>query len=570
MDAQGHQPGEELADFTEGELLSLIDAGTAGAYSEIYRRYVDDAVARAASSRTGTGSSGPSAEARYIADDAFLSVLRSLLDGTADTAEGLRSLVDDAIDARLDELDSSGVPSIGNGASVDASAVEADRILAAQALSTLPDNWQRILWLRGVEHLSLKAAADRLHITTATVERLSTRAHQNLQKEWERTRSDKSALTADHRSTLIPALLTSPIVIERLSGTIAHTTPEAAHPPTIGAVPDTTTPAEAVPDEDASAEAAPRDAASAEPVSDDAAEESPSEGTASTAAAVSAGTGETGAPAAASAASNAAPAAAATAAIGTVEAPERSAFTMPKPVLIPVIAACIGLLGTLVGLAIVPQQTEPTNFQPRSSTSNVSTTDKGTDTESRDPQSPDDESSDGRRGEPRSEDSKAADPDSPNETGESARGSEDRTDDSPTGDKDGDDGDSTDDSGAKNPGDPSPPDSDRPDPEAPSDTPPPETPSDPSPSEPDDPEPTPSEPPETEDPSEPPETEDPPEPTEPDEPPPSDTETPEDPSTPPADSDASTSDQSDSDSETDADTQTASDTGADSDSETAN
>ena len=91
MDAHAHQPGEELADFTENELLSLIDAGTAGAYSEIYRRYRDDAVARASSSL-------PDATARQVVDGAFLSVLRSLLNRSSDTAEDLRSMVDAEID----------------------------------------------------------------------------------------------------------------------------------------------------------------------------------------------------------------------------------------------------------------------------------------------------------------------------------------------------------------------------------------------------------------------------------------------------------------------------------------
>ncbi|MGO3334281.1 MAG: hypothetical protein ACTIL3_12075, partial [Brevibacterium aurantiacum] len=94
MDVDVHQPGEELADFTENELLSLIDLGTAGAYSEIYRRYRDDAVARATSSL-------PPAQARQVADDAFLNVLRSLLNGSADTAEGLQPMVDVEIDSAV-------------------------------------------------------------------------------------------------------------------------------------------------------------------------------------------------------------------------------------------------------------------------------------------------------------------------------------------------------------------------------------------------------------------------------------------------------------------------------------
>ena len=95
-------------------------------------------------------------------------------------------------------------------------------------LSNLPDNWQRILWLCEVERLSPEAVAEQLNIKASTVERLADRAHQGLQDEWQKVRPTDSKATVDHRAALIPALLTSPIVIERLSATLAQAIPEPA------------------------------------------------------------------------------------------------------------------------------------------------------------------------------------------------------------------------------------------------------------------------------------------------------------------------------------------------------
>ncbi|MDN5586615.1 MAG: hypothetical protein L0G69_08620 [Brevibacterium sp.] len=537
MDAQAHQPGEELADFTENELLSLIDAGTAGAYSEIYRRYIDDAVARASSSL-------PDADARRVVDDAFLSVLRSLLNGTADTTEGLRSKVNNAIDERLavrqPRADSSlqGAPASDQDQASARDGGEPDHALLAQAMSTLPDNWQRILWLREVEQLSPEAVADRLNIRTAVVERLSSRAHQDLHKEWDRIRPEGSDAAADRRSALVPAFLTSPIVIERLSDIVAHTAPEPAGSPVADTRPDSTDPGK--PDaasEFGQTEADPRaeesdaatmasaavfantDADIEPPTSAEGAEptEDTESGRAASLAAVSASADPSHVPAQTS-----------------VAASSRSGFSMSKPVLIPVVAACIGLLGTLVGLAIVPHQEE--GLRSGGGTSNVSKVDTSSEDEDssrdaasgRDEQSPDDTDSHQGSREQGSENSQesvpgSTDQDENEESSKSSRDDAGRTgDDSPSKDDSGDNGDRP---SSRNPDDPGPSDSDRPGPESPSDP----EPSDPEPSDPESPsdEPseseTPSEPDEPESPSEPAPTTDPepdPTPTEDDTPPP--------------------------------------------------
>ncbi|MBM6591524.1 sigma-70 family RNA polymerase sigma factor [Brevibacterium sp. RIT 803] len=549
MDVHAHQPGEELADFTESELLSLIEAGTAGAYSEIYRRYRDDAVARASSSL-------PDAKARQVTDDAFLSVLRSLLNRSSDTAEGLRSMVDTEIDVHLANLTSTERTSASGS---DAEAPEA--ALVSQALSNLPDNWQRILWLREVERLSPEAIAEQLNIKASTVDRLTGRARHGLQDEWQQVRPRDSKATADHRTALIPALLTSPIVIERLSSTLAQAIPEpgpavaemtAVEEPT-GAEPDTETtmaegtdvasgsagandddtatavlpapvpagavtgidnapalkPAAGAEDNSATESAAEADsapesipAATGSSAADDSAEASDASTEPANAAAGAASISAGAAGAAADDTNTVEPVSLAAfdaqsaAAQTSTLTPEATRFSMPKPVLIPVVAACVGLLGTLVGVAIVPQHDEQTGLRPGNASSAVSPADSSSKKHDKNSssQSPDDTYSDKADQESGPENSKASDSDrdedekSPRTPGHDGS----RADDSPSTEDDpgdtGDTGDSNDRPSADEPDEPSPSDSDKPAPESPSEpTPPssddPETPSDPPPSD---------------------------------------------------------------------------------------
>lgn len=555
MDAHAHQPGEELADFTENELLSLIDAGTAGAYSEIYRRYRDDAVARASSSL-------PDATARQVVDGAFLSVLRSLLNRSSDTAEDLRSMVDAEIDVHLaNPTSANGADSSGDVSSANAEAPEA--ALVSQALSNLPDNWQRILWLCEVERLSPEAVAEQLNIKASTVERLADRAHQGLQDEWQKVRPTDSKAAVDHRAALIPALLTSPIVIERLSATLAQAIPEpapavaemtAAEEPAgagtgIGNAPalkpagaEANSGTEAEWEADTAPEAIPATASSSE--ADESAEASgTSAETASDpagAAGISAGTADTtaGATNTVEPVSLAAFGTQSAATQTSTQTPAATRFSMPKPVLIPVVAACIGLLGTLVGVAIVPQQGEQTGLYPGNAGTAVSPADSFSKKEDKNSSShsPDGTSSDKQDQESGSGKSRTSDPDR-DEGEKSSRnpGHDDsRSDDSPsTEDNPDDKSDNGDRPSAEEPDQPSPSDSDRPDPESPSEPTPstpddPESPSDPPPSESEDP--TPSDPPPSDEPTDP--TPPPEEPTEdpgPSDPPSSDAGTPSEP-----------------------------------------
>ena len=550
MDAQAHQPGEELADFTENELLSLIDAGTAGAYSEIYRRYRDDAVATASSSL-------PPAKARQVTDDAFLTVLRSLLNGSADTAEGLRSMVDAEIDAHLansttaDPTSANGSDSFGDVPSADPEAPEAAQV--SQALSALPDNWQRILWLREVERLPPEAVAKQLNIKASAVGRLADRAHQGLRDEWQKVRPTDSQATVDHRAALIPALLTSPIVIERLSNALAQAQPESAHAVAETAVTNTaaveepastkpeaeTTVAEATDvtggaagakDEDtttavlpgivaaagagtvignapalnpaAGAEAAPE--TETEPEAHTAPEATPAAADSTGASAGTADDTDTVEPV-----SLAAFGAQSAATQTSTRAPAATRFSMPKPVLIPVVAACIGLLGTLVGVAVVPQNDEQAGIRPGNGSTAVSPADSSSKKEDKNSssQSPAGTNSDKQDHESGSEKSRASDSDrDEDEKSSRSPGHDDTPSDDSSSTEDqpgdtGDKGDSNDRPSAKEPDNPSPSDSDEPDTESPSEPEPttpdePDDPSDEPPSETEDPEPT--EPPATE------------------------------------------------------------------------
>ncbi|RBP67178.1 DNA-directed RNA polymerase specialized sigma24 family protein [Brevibacterium sanguinis] len=272
MDAHLHQPGDNLAEFRDEDLLSLIDAGTSGAYAELHRRYRDQAL------RVAAESLDPGA-ARDAVADAFLTLLKTLLheNPTVDAAEvdapkqgaefetRLMETLREEITARTASVPQPGAATAPAPAEALNEAV--DPALAAAALSALPDNWQRILWLREVERLSPRAVADHLDITPTAVNQLAVRARRGLQDAWIALRASGDAMTSDCRSTadrlgdlasgrmgparrravrshlegcaecsaiaaelhefsvrcravLIPGLLVSPTVIERLADTV--------------------------------------------------------------------------------------------------------------------------------------------------------------------------------------------------------------------------------------------------------------------------------------------------------------------------------------------------------------
>lgn len=325
MDKNEHLPGDSLADFTEDELFSLIDVGSSGAFSEFYRRHIASATVLAAAD---------SANPRSRADAAFLAILKTLLDGTADRSSGFTALIRDEIVRSSDSDSAASSSELTEAEPEDLSSFA----VIASAFSSLPDNWQRILWLREVEGQSAQSAAELLDITSATADRLTARAREELESTWTQTRPADGPLSIADRAELIPALLTSPILIERLSDTfVAAPGPDldaevaAAESVDTGELPaaaESTDPAESVDTDELVAAAESSDAAADSSVSPPVVpiSETPKE------------TGESSAE--------------------TIDEPadhdEVPKFTLPKPVLVPLIAVCLGLLCTLLGFAILP------------------------------------------------------------------------------------------------------------------------------------------------------------------------------------------------------------------------
>lgn len=350
MDKNEHLPGDSLADFTEDELFSLIDVGSSGAFSEFYRRHIASATVLAAAD---------SANPRSRADAAFLAILKSLLDGTADRSSGFTALIRDEIVRSSDSDSAASSSELTEAEPEDLSSFA----VIASAFSSLPDNWQRILWLREVEGQSAQSAAELLDITSATADRLTARAREELESTWTQTRPADGPLSIADRAELIPALLTSPILIERLSDTfVAAPGPDldaevaAAELVDTGELPaaaESTDPAESVDTDELVAAAESYDAAAESPDAADSSEP------------VATDSGEPDDDAAAD--SSVSPAV-----VPISETPKETGessaetidesadhdevpkFTLPKPVLVPLIAVCLGLLCTLLGFAILP------------------------------------------------------------------------------------------------------------------------------------------------------------------------------------------------------------------------
>ncbi|WP_167200321.1 sigma-70 family RNA polymerase sigma factor [Brevibacterium pigmentatum] len=358
MDKNEHLPGDSLADFTEDELFSLIDVGSSGAFSEFYRRHIASATVLAAAD---------SANPRSRADAAFLAILKSLLDGTADRSSGFTALIRDEIVRSSDSDSAASSSELTEAEPEDLSSFA----VIASAFSSLPDNWQRILWLREVEGQSAQSAAELLDITSATADRLTARAREELESTWTQTRPADGPLSIADRAELIPALLTSPILIERLSDTfVAAPGPDldaeaaAAESVDTGELPaaaESTDPAESVGTDELVAAAESSDAAAESP---DAADSSEPVATDSSEP-VATDSGEPDDDAAADSSVSPAvvpisetPKETGESSAETIDEPadhdEVPKFTLPKPVLVPLIAVCLGLLCTLLGFAILP------------------------------------------------------------------------------------------------------------------------------------------------------------------------------------------------------------------------
>ncbi|WP_181276365.1 hypothetical protein [Brevibacterium oceani] len=463
-----HQPDENLADFTNEEVLQLIDSGTVGAFSEIYRRRIDD---------VANEKSIP----RAIHDVALLAVLKQVLDSPPLTSEGLEALIESAVEEETVRHDVT--EELSN---VSTSWERHSNV--ANVFSSLPDNWQRILWLREVEDFTPTTVAQRLNVTVHTATRLTVRARQEMKRQWRKTQGESAPSATELRAALIPALLISPILIERFADTLNDRS--QAH--MASSVPTAATAAESISTPEADGEASSESAAEAAEDSGAAEDEVAEE--------------DSG-----------------------VEKGD-SLFHLPKPVLIPVAAACIGLLGSLVGLSISPITSENSGYRtdvgPSSASAGKEAGSQGGSVSEHSPSSGH-SSDDGHAGSYSPNSPNPHDPAASQDVGgdrsgpPASRGAGDRTDGkSSSGKRAGDRPGTPDESGSEEPGVPDRPNPTKPDSPTPSE---PDEPDAPSPSEPDEPnEPAPSDPDEPSDPA-------PSDPDEPDAPSPSGPEEPSDP-----------------------------------------
>lgn len=246
------------------ELLSAVRAGDTGAYAVLYRRHLE--AARALARRLAGAHEG-----QDVAQEAFLKVLRAIVRGGG-PRDGfapylMRAVRNEAVDrvrrsreAAVEDMEEvESARAIGLAAGVE----QADRELVGRAFSTLPPQWQRILWLTEVEGLAPREVAPQLRRSPSAVAQLSRRAREGLRSAWlqahldgtstgpgcrqtadvlggyergqlstasaERARGhllgcgrcsgalrDLQALSARMRGALLPVVLGSPILLEEL------------------------------------------------------------------------------------------------------------------------------------------------------------------------------------------------------------------------------------------------------------------------------------------------------------------------------------------------------------------
>jgi RNA polymerase sigma factor (sigma-70 family) len=264
----------DLEAHAEDDLLAAVRAGDTGAYAVLYRRHHHEALRLARS----LGSYDPD----DVAQEAFLKILKSILRG-AGPRRGfapylMRVVRNEAIDrARrthedaVDDLERV-VPD--RFTAPDGVDELFDRQLVRTAFENLPETWQRILWLTEVEGETPRALAPQLGRSPNAISQLSRRAREGLRSAWLQAHLDtagatpacrgiaqdldahehgrltpaRSAAVASHletcprcsaardelrglavqlRSVLLPLVLGSPLLLDRLSADVAAVGPSA-------------------------------------------------------------------------------------------------------------------------------------------------------------------------------------------------------------------------------------------------------------------------------------------------------------------------------------------------------
>jgi RNA polymerase sigma factor (sigma-70 family) len=260
---------------TEDDLLDAVRAGDTGAYAELYHRHHHEALRLARNLR------GPH-DPDDVAQEAFVKILRSILRG-AGPQRGfapylMRVVRNEVIDrtrrAHEDAVEDLERAAPGRFIAPDGVDELFDRQLVRTAFERLPEAWQRILWLTEVEGETPRTLAPQLGRSPNAVAQLSRRAREGLRAAWLQAHIDtsgasplcrgiakdldahehgrlspaRSAAVQSHleecpsctaardemrglavqmRSLLLPVVLGSPLLLERLSEVVAAVGPAA-------------------------------------------------------------------------------------------------------------------------------------------------------------------------------------------------------------------------------------------------------------------------------------------------------------------------------------------------------
>lgn len=171
-----HAPRPHTLDLTDDELLILISAGTTGAFATFYARHASDVQIHVAE----RFDSFTQHQAQQVAVSAFLFVLKTLLAGTERIAAGdvlhrVGRVADEvAADEDFSEVGRSDVVTDESWIHLIGQVGSSQNL--AEVFASLPDHWQRILWLKHVEGLSVARVAEQLGSDTRRVDRLARRA----------------------------------------------------------------------------------------------------------------------------------------------------------------------------------------------------------------------------------------------------------------------------------------------------------------------------------------------------------------------------------------------------------
>lgn len=192
-------PSEAIDDESDAQLLRRSREGDRGAFSELWRRHAPTAVAYARS----LGAAPPDPE--DVVSDAFVSILQLLRSGRGPEERFRPYLLTTVrntwmtaarrapatVPLDVVEPPHSVVGTVDLEAMVDSTAL-------AEAFCSLPERWQRALWLSEVEQLPPREIARVLDMRANAVAALTYRARDGLRKAWISAHLRRAPVGSDH------------------------------------------------------------------------------------------------------------------------------------------------------------------------------------------------------------------------------------------------------------------------------------------------------------------------------------------------------------------------------------